>query len=576
MGLLNSALHIGRSAILGYQSALQVVGSNIAGVGSPDYTRLTPELETLQGTSIAEGAQPGAGVALSGLRRNIDEGLEGRLRLAIGEVESLQMRQTTLTQMETLFTNLDGTGIGAQLTTFLNSFDDLQNAPEDPAARDLVLANGARLGQSLQSQRTQIGRLSADADAQIADLIEAADELAREIADFNTQITKSEAGGAGEATALRDQRDAKLRELSTLFDVTARSQEGGSLNVYVGSETLVQGARSRGLMTVEESAGSTTITTVRFADSGAELDISGGLLGGLIVSRDEYGQTQIEALDALAEAMIFEVNRLHADGQGLTGYRSVVGANAVLDSTAALDSTDAGLTHSPRNGSFFITIMDDATSTPVAYRIDVDLVGADTDTTLDSLVAAINEQATGVTASVTVDNRLSLMADDGYTFTFGHDGQQARADTSNVLAALGVNTFFTGNDASSIEVNQSLIEQPALVAASAVFLSGDGAAARGIAELDASKLNDLGGVSLLEFYEAIVNSVAVTTAGINEDVEASRAVLGSFQAQKEGISGVSLDEEAIAMLKFERSFQGAARFVRVVDDLIAELVALVR
>jgi len=68
----------------------------------------------------------------------------------------------------------------------------------------------------------------------------------------------------------------------------------------------------------------------------------------------------------------------------------------------------------------------------------------------------------------------------------------------------------------------------------------------------------------------------VTAASANGDLEASAAVLTSLQSQKEAISGVNLDEEAIALLKYERAFQGATRFVRVVDDLLAELVALVR
>ena len=84
MGLLNSALQIGRSALLGYEGALQVVGSNISSAGSADYTRLSPQLDPLQGNLITGDLQPGAGVALTAIQRNIDEALEGRVRLAIG------------------------------------------------------------------------------------------------------------------------------------------------------------------------------------------------------------------------------------------------------------------------------------------------------------------------------------------------------------------------------------------------------------------------------------------------------------------------------------------------------------
>ncbi len=93
MGLLNSALHVGRSALLSYQSALQVVGNNISSAGSEDYTRLSADLSPLQGGNMAGSLRPGAGVALSGIQRRIDEALESRVRLAISAEEAVGTQQ---------------------------------------------------------------------------------------------------------------------------------------------------------------------------------------------------------------------------------------------------------------------------------------------------------------------------------------------------------------------------------------------------------------------------------------------------------------------------------------------------
>ena len=71
-------------------------------------------------------------------------------------------------------------------------------------------------------------------------------------------------------------------------------------------------------------------------------------------------------------------------------------------------------------------------------------------------------------------------------------------------------------------------------------------------------------------------AVAVTASGVNANMDAADTILSALRAQRESISGVNLDEEAISLLKFERAFQGAARYIRVVDDLLAELVLLVR
>jgi flagellar hook-associated protein 1 FlgK len=574
MGLLNSALQIGRSALLSYQGALQTVGSNISSAGSPDYTRLAPQLDPLQGSLVANDPSPGAGVALTDIQRYLDEGLEGRVRLAIGGQESATARQTALAQVESFFDDLSGAGLSTQLGTFFSRFNDVQNTPEDPAIRELAVSGGASLAESLHSIRGQLGKLGEDLDGQIGDIVSHADDLAKEIADLNAEITTGEAGRRGQATALRDQRDAKLRELSQLFDVTVREEPDGSINVYIGSEALVQGGASRGLVTVTETDGGFQRTSVRFADTNQQVEIRGGRLQGLMTARDQNAYGQIAALDRLAAALIQDVNRIHADGQGLTGFRDVTGSFDALATDAALDSDAAGLVDRPQSGSFYMTVSDDATHTPVAYRVDVSLDGQGGGTTLDSLVSDINAQVTGVTASVTSDRRLKLTATDGFSFTFGYDGQQARADTSHVLAALGINTFFSGTDARNITVNETVQSDPSLLAAATVFLAGDGANAGKVAELETAPSDRLDGTPIPAFYDSIANSVATNAAAANSDVQASGAVLSSLQSQKESVSGVNLDEEAIALLKYERAFQGATRFVRTVDDLLTELVSL--
>jgi len=574
MGLLNSALQIGRSAILSYEGALNVVGNNISSAGNPNHTRVSPLLDSLQGTPITGDLQPGAGVALHNIQRNIDEALESRVRLAIGAQASATTQEGALARVEGLFNDLNQGGIGSQLTEFLHGFDELQNTPEDPAIRDLVISNGVNLAQSLRTLRNNLAGVAEDADKQIGEVVKQADQLVRDIAKLNSQISTDEAGRRGPAAGLRDQRDGLLRQLAELFDVTVREQPNGTINIYIGSEALVQGGSVRGLVAVRELTSQGPRTSVRFADTNQQVTVRGGQLEGLIASRDQH--VQIDQVDELAAAVITEVNRIHADGQGLVGFNSLTSTADVLDTGAALNSSAAGLPVTPKNGSFFITVADDATRTPVSYRIDVKFDGANGPTTLDSLVADINANVQGVTASITTNNRLSLTAGDGFRFTFGYDGQDARGDTSGVLAALGVNTFFTGTDARNIAVNQTIQQQPSLIAAASSFLSGDGANAGRLAALDTDAVARLGDLSLPGFYRTVVNAVAVKTAAVRDESDARASVLTSLKTQRESISGVNLDEEAIALVKFERAFQGASRFIRVVDDLVTELITLIR
>lgn len=576
MGLMNSALQIGRTALLSYQGALETVGSNISGAASPDYTRLSPQLDPLQGPPIVGNLQPGGGVALTGIQRNIDEALEARLRTAIGEGSSAVVQRDSLSQVESFLDDFSGTGVEAKLRDFFANFDSLQNTPEDVAVRDLVLNAGVQLTESLRDTRSRFAALGEDLDSQISNVVATADDIARKIGRLNEEITTAESGGRGQATGLRDQRDGMLRQLGELFDVTVREQPDGAINVYIGSEALVQANFVRGLVTEQSLDGDFVRTNVRFADTTGQVDIRGGRLEGLIISRDRYGYGQVSMIDELARGIMAEVNKVHADGQGLIGLTSVTAQNQLAASDAALDSTAAGLVPPPTNGSFYITVSDVATSTPVAFRVDLSFDDPAIVTTLESLVTDINENVQGVTASIGAGNRLTLSADEGFTFTFGNDGQLAREDTSGALAALGVNTFFTGTAANDLTVSADLIANPKLLAAASANYVGDGTNASRIASIETTTSALLRGATIRDFYGSIVNGVAVASAAAQDNSEATGVILSSLQTQRESVSGVNLDEEAISLLKFERGFQAVSRFVSVVDQLMDELVALIR
>ena len=71
------------------------------------------------------------------------------------------------------------------------------------------------------------------------------------------------------------------------------------------------------------------------------------------------------------------------------------------------------------------------------------------------------------------------------------------------------------------------------------------------------------------------SELAVKNRNAADRMIASEVVRETLQGQREAISGVSIDEEAINMIRFQRAFQGAARFVSLVDEMLEELMRLV-
>lgn len=569
MGLIGTALQIGRSALLSYQSALQVVGNNISNAGNVDYTRQTISLAGRSGGYLPEGFQIGAGVALTALQRNIDEALENRLRTGLADQGSTTVAKNAMARLEAILNELSDNDLSTLMQKFFNSLSALQNAPHEVTSRGVVLNSATALIHEIQRQRTDVLMMVDELNSSLKDVTLTANRLSGEIAALNDQIVAAESGSPGSATALRDRRDARLRELSSILAIHVQPQPTGAVNVYIGNEPLVQDGISRGLTTTTEiGADQVQRVVVRFADHGGPVSVLGGQIEGLVASRDQYAVGHLNDLDTLAKALIQEVNKVHSQGQGLEGLRSAVGTYAVRDAAAALNSGDAGLDLLPRNGSFQITVTNRATGASQTTTIEVDLDGLNgDDTTLTSLAAALDAVG-NISSRATADGRLEVVADDGYDFTFGED-------TSYALAALGVNTFFDGTASYNIALNAAVNSNPLLLAAGRSRLPGDGTNAAAMAKVATQAVAMLGGISINDYYSRVAGRTAVTGAAARAAEEASNSILTSLQAQRESLSGVSLDEEAVQLLKFERAFQGAARYVSVVNDLIDEMLALV-
>ncbi|MCK6485015.1 MAG: flagellar hook-associated protein FlgK [Phycisphaerae bacterium] len=570
MGLNTSALSIGRSALLAYQQALQLTGNNIANAANPIYSRQTANFAPLRGN--VGGLQLGQGVQITSIQRHVLESLEGRLRGALSDRDAALTRRAALNRVELLLNPLGETNLGTTINELFSAFHELQNTPEDASVRGLVVRRGEALASSIQQTRRDLLLQREDLNADVVALTDRADVLASQIADLNVQIASSEAGNPGAAAGLRDQRTALLQELSSLVHVTVREQPGGSVNVYIGNEPLIEYGTSRGLKTVQEPAGSGLLNNVvRFADDNSVADVRSGQIAGAIEARDGGIDSQLSRLNTLARALIQEVNKRHASGQGLTPWTGLTGTYAVNDANAALNTTAAGLDLTPQSGTFFIDVRDVATGQTTRHQITVDLDGqGGNDTTLTSLAAQIMTTTGGaVTAAVQPDGRLSLNAAAGTSFSFADD-------RTDVLAALGLNTFFDGRDASDISVNALVSASPSLVAAATNGLGGDGSNAGLLAALVDAPVAMLGGVSLAQYHQGSAAESAVAANAATNALDAADVMLGSLQAQRESISGVNLDEEAVRLVMYQRSFQGAAQYLSVVDEMLQTLLSLVR
>ncbi|MFQ5806197.1 MAG: flagellar hook-associated protein FlgK, partial [Phycisphaerae bacterium] len=475
---LGGAFQIGRSALAAYQAALSITGQNIANLGNPNYARQSGRLATLHGGPIYGYVRPGAGVQLDRLTRHVDEALEARLRNSLGSRAGAEVIYGALSQTETLYNELTDEDISTQLSEFFAQFSSLETTPQDNSARNLVIASAETLIQSIKRQRAGLVQQISDLNDAAAAAAQRAGNLTAEIATLNERIVSQEADGVTVAGALRDRRDSLLRELGELMDIQVREQENGSINVYVGSEPLVEFDRSRGPIVETVLEDGLELASVRFEDNHGNVILRDGKLFGLLETRDRYLKDQIERFDTLAAGLIYEVNRIHSTGVGLVGYENLLSEYSVNDPAAVLNSATANLPFPLQNGTFIVHVRDRASGQEITRQIEVDLDGLNgDDTTLNDLAAALSN-VPGLSASVTTDNRLRLEAGNGQELWFSED-------SSGALAALGLASFFSGQDARDIAIRNEVKQDPRLIAASLSGALSDGDNAGRVANLAA-------------------------------------------------------------------------------------------
>jgi len=303
--------------------------------------------------------------------------------------------------------------------------------------------------------------------------------------------------------------------------------------------------------------------SLAFGSDNGTVSATSGQLGATLSAQTQLNTVQTQ-LNSLAGGLVFGLNSIYSSGQGLQGYTSVSSTNQVLDPTKALNSTAADLPFQPVNGSFVITQTNSQTNLSSSTLIPVNLTGQPSDTTLNSLAASLNA-VPNIKATVQGGMLNISSTDPNVQLTFSQD-------SSHVLAALGINTFFQGSDANDIAVNSQVAGNPNLLAAAQNGDPGDNKTALAIANFPTTTQSVLGNQSWTDAYNGMINGIATTSAQATSNASSTLDVVQTLQTQQQAVSGVSLDQETVNMLQQQRSYQGAAMFISTVNQMMTSLL----
>ena len=570
---LFGSLQTASNTLQAMQIGMQVVGNNIANANTEGFIR---EKVNYAPAPVQEkgNLQIGLGVLVESITQVVDEFLGEQLRDATGERVSADIQNEAYKDLEQLLGELSDSDLSTSLVNFFNSIEDTTNAlaGDDLSVRNLMVLEGTELASEIQRIEGRAQDLRDGYDDQITQSVDQINQLSEQIAELNIRVTQVEGGSSSksDAGALRASRNQAVNELAELVSVTVEEQPSGGLSISVGGEFLVfEGQRREvSIEQAEEGTSAESASQLVFSDTNKELTLDSGRIHGLQVARDEIIDGFRDSLDEFASTFINEFNRVYSQGQGLNGFDSLTSQVGVDSASATLN--EAGLPFAVDRGTFEIIVQNDL-GEPESTTIDVQTLddGSGEESTLNDIASQI-DNIDGLSASIDTSGRLTIEAEsDEISFAFANDD-------SGFLAAIGLNTFFTGSGASDIAINSELdgIRNAGKVALSTDGVGGTLNNAIQLASLIDEPLDSLDGASIIERYDQVVNELAQnsTVAGSVADG------LGVFEAtldnEFQAVSGVNIDEEAIELITLQRIYQATARVIATIQEMLDTLVAL--
>ncbi len=127
--------------------------------------------------------------------------------------------------------------------------------------------------------------------------------------------------------------------------------------------------------------------------------------------------------------------------------------------------------------------------------------------------------------------------------------------------------------ARNFAVNPAILANSLLIAAGQSGEVGDNANALDLASLAVLKTLNGNTETYAEAFGSLQFKVGTAAQGSKRALDAQSAVMVQLQNQRDSISGVSLDEEALDLMRFQRAFQAATKFISTIDQLTGELIA---
>ncbi|EPR14363.1 flagellar hook-associated protein FlgK [Ruminiclostridium papyrosolvens] len=531
-------LNIALSGLYTAQRNLDVVGHNLSNATTPGYSRQQSIQSASNPLAVMDGTgMVGTGSQVTGVQRIRDTYLDFKYwseNVANGEWSK---KAELMGEIQVTFNEPSNSGFVKIMDGFFDSLQELSKDPSSGAARSLVVQKATTLTKYFNNTATHFEQFQNDINDQVKTDVDQINIIASQIQLLNKQIYNYELTG-GTANDLRDSRTLLVDQLSKFANIQAKEISYGKLpngdddihfQITLGGKTLVDHFSATKLTVIqrttklnEEDIGN--LYDIKWED-GNSVNVSGGELRGLLDVRD--GKDGIDGTP-IYKGVPYYQKKLNefvqtfaiAFNEGYTKIDSGYAHTGVghIDGYG-YDSNLTDTNPAPTDIRFFSMLGVGDTPISSADLIAGVTVGETDPDYINQVVAQYNK-LTAKNFSVSsdiIDNANNIATSDA-------DGQNGN---TNILKKL-----------MGIRSNQSLYKE-------------------GAPE---------------DFMKSLVAGMGIDAQQAETFAKTQETLVKQVDNRRMSVSGVNLNEEMTNMVKFQQSYNAAARMIVTMGEIYDTLI----
>ncbi len=563
-------LYVQREALLISQKALDITGNNISNINTPGYTRQRVDICSVANvkgtlgynTSITLAGKGSEAVGVAQIR---DRLLDTKVRNYSGDLCDVGTKMSTLADVEDVFDAIETDELGASFASIVNQFkESLQSFSVDNADRtemaNIALNNAESLIQAIVNYDSKLTDISEQVFGDTQATVNRVNSILAEMGSLNKQIKdayismgyiESDEGNYHVMNdygplELKDQFHSLLDELSQYGNMHVKEENDGTFTVEFANQLVVSNDKYAQMAITKENPAPTELayeitSTLYNKDEWFDLSTKNntGSDKQLLVRSGKAGATvNISGKDGNGEYLL--------DTGSLRGSLDVYNGRGIFAETVVDAKGNTDITN-PYQG--------------IEYYRDM----------LNSFVKTVSDEMNGIFSSVVrKDDQGNDVVSSFKIFDYGDDFRTAAQnfrvaddwqDYPELISNPTKSNQYAELDNTYIQKMLGVLGSPQKYGDTRTDANGADASVYIPQELTPEKF-------VAHICENLGTQVEYETGVYN----ATDIMLTSVETSRSEVMDVSMDEEGINMMNYQKWYNAISRMITTLDDALDKLI----